>query len=111
MHDLNCVCKELDSVLPHRDEVLSPRSDSFFVFDTAVSSNSSTGKDEDTELCEDVIEGIFRQALGGSVSAPEWLAGDGARQRKDGEADRPITYHEPASLEGWTFEICFGNSL
>ena len=110
MHDLTCVCKELDSVLPHKDEVLLPRSDSFFVFDTTVSSSSATGKDEDTELCEDVIEGNFRQALGGSVSAPEWMAGDGARQRKGGEADRPITYQELRSLEGLTFKICFGNS-
>lgn len=45
--------------------------------------------------CEDAIEGNFRQALGMSVT--EWLAGDGARQGRDEEVDRPITSHEPFS--------------
>lgn len=59
------------------------------VFATTVSSNSATGKDEDTELCEDVIEENFKQALGGSVSAPSgWQEMEPDRERMERQTDQ-----------------------
>ena len=53
------------------------------------------GKVKTQSQYEDIMEGHFRQVLGGSVSLPELLKGDGAIQRKGGEVDRRITHHDP----------------